>query len=359
MKKKFLFVALASVALASCVNDEDYSALETRQLLTFNDPIITTQTRAKVPGEIIGTYPTDEDFMVYCKKYQGSFNGWESEGNVDFFKLIGEVAKHNGSYWATETKHTWPLSTYNLAFAAYSPAQLNVGATVGYDETGLTIANFATETDSDNQYDLMFSDRVIDRNNSNNGERAVNINFHHALSSIVFSVSKGVDNPKNYVIKSLKVVGKFHTTGTFEQNITENTTGSYSETSAPQWELSPERPANETTYTPNFTEFTATTSPTIFTAGPSALLLIPQTLYGDEKVLITFTKVEEGLADVDYVDYEIPLNEFKLSTNQSIEEWVRGNRYNYRIYFGGTPQIFFNPSVEEWIDGGIASYTIK
>ena len=359
--KRFLFMsALASVALASCVNDESNAIVDAPQPLRFDAPVMTTQTRANVKGEITSSYPTGEDFMVYSKKYVGNFKGWtNSENSVDFFKTVGEIAKHNGSYWATDTKHTWPLSTYNLAFAAFSPAKLNEGASVTYDAAGLTITNFTTETESEKQYDLMFSDRVVDRNNTNNGNTAVNIHFHHALSSIVFSVSKGTDNPKNYEIESLKIVGKFYTTGTFKQNIVETTSGSYSETSDPKWEISATRPDNETTYIPQFDKFTASTTPAIFTGGESALLLIPQQLYGDEKILITFTKTEDGLEDVKYTDYEIPLSEFKLADANPITNWVMGNRYNYRIYFGGTPLIFFNPTVDAWVDGGIATYTIR
>lgn len=363
MKKQFILAALTSVALVGCVNDENEAVVvENGQQLVFNAPVMTTQTRANFAGEITSEYPTEEEFTVFCRRYQGAFNGWSnSTESVSYFDEKGETASHNGSYWATEKAHTWPLSVYNLAFAAYSPSELNEGATASYGNGGLTIDNFVTEKVSDDQYDLMYSDRVVDRNNGNNGNTAVVIKFKHALSSVVFSASKGDNLTKKYKITALKIKGSFYTTGTFKQNITETAAAegtAYSETEDPKWTYANDNPGS-ITYTPVFAEFDVTTTPNIFTGGESALLPIPQNVPEDAKLLVSFTKTEEGMDDVVYTDYEIKLKDFLIDGQTPITEWERGHRYNYRIYFGGTPLIYFKPEVTPWEDGGVAQYTIQ
>ena len=363
MKKQFILAASTSVALVGCVNDENEAVVvEYGQQLAFNSPVMTTQTRANFAGEITSDYPTDEEFTVFCRRYRGTFNGWSnSTESVSYFDENGETTSHNGSYWATDKAHTWPLSVYNLAFAAYSPSELNEGATASYGNDGLTIDGFETEKTSDDQYDLMYIDRVVDRNNGNNGNTAVVIKFKHALSSVVFSASKGENLKKEYKITNLKIVGSFHITGTFKQNITETaaTDGTaYSETENPGWTYANENPSS-ITYTPVFDPFDVATTPNIFTGGASALLPIPQAVPEDAKLLVSFTKIEEGMEAVVYTDYEIPLKEFLIDGKTPITEWEMGHRYNYRIYFGGTPLIYFKPEVTQWVDGGVAQYTIQ
>ena len=69
--KRFLFMsALASVALASCVNDEamENTSKASDQKITFNAPVVSGLTRA-VAGEIGTTYSESESFKVFalCK----------------------------------------------------------------------------------------------------------------------------------------------------------------------------------------------------------------------------------------------------------------------------------------------------
>lgn len=363
MKKYLFFAALAGVALASCVNDESNAVVDAPEALTFGAPVLKTQTRA-YNGEISGVeYPTDESFQVFCRIYndEAGFKGWNSDGAsytaTDYFAAEGEKASHDGSYWSTAAKHYWPSAGHALAFAAYSPdnSRLNAGATVTYGADGLTITDFSPAANSEEQYDLMYSDRVFGLTKENNGKSEVSLTFHHALSSIVFSTSEAAEG-MSYKITDLQVQGTISPTGTFKQNLNESTN-----ISAPAW-----TPSGSTTvnYQPEIPAagVTVTTTPTIFTAGESALLLIPQAIPTDAKVVVTYEATTET-APVTTTEHTatISLKDFKLvdDSSNTIETWEMGKRYIYRISFGETSHIYFKPSVTKWVEGGTAVYTIN
>ena len=258
----------------------------------------------------------------------------------------------------------WPDAGYNLAFSAYSPANFGdacTATTVKRTEEGIVITDFVSEERSDNQYDLMYSHTVYDRNKSNNASSAVSLQFEHALSSIVFSSQKS-DEAAQYKITDLKVTGTFYTQGDFNQGITPATSGgAYSENENPDWHLDATSSVN---YEPTFTAFNVpVASPEIFTQGTSAILAIPQDVPTDAKVHVTYEKSSNGTTTEHTV--EILLKDFKKATTEGvavaegIDEWERGKRYVYRIAFGENQRIYFEPAVTDWVQQPTLIYTIK
>ena len=385
MKRNFWLAALVGVALTGCVNEEVIPEANQKEALKFAAPVIATQSRATVKGEITGVkYPSDETFQVFSKIYSGSYAGW-NDSTEDYFAAHGDVAKHEGgTYWSTSTVYYWPDAGYNLAFAAYSPAELGEACTTAPTPTAITrtaagiqITGFVSEPKSDDQYDLMYSHTVYDRNKSNNASQAVALKFEHALSSIVFSSQKS-DAAVDYEITDLKVIGNFYTQGNFSQGITGATTDDvYTETETPQWDLS--TGAGVTTnvyYDPSFDSFNVPdASPEIFTQGTSAILVIPQDVPSDAKVHVTYKKTTNRITDTEgeIIDAgtttthiaEIFLKDFKKAAAEGttvadgIEAWERGKRYVYRIAFGENQRIYFEPSVNDWVPEPTLIYTIK
>lgn len=371
MKKYLFLAALASVALASCVDDESNAVVDAPQPLRFDAPMMTTQTRANVMGEIDGIkYPTEENFKVFCWNYTGNFNGLTESTNItSYFSPQGEIAKHGYSttgtstYWVTETVHYWPEDGHNLAFAAFSPGDFTVkdatdatdvsGITVKYDEKGLSITNFVVQDKADYQYDLMYTDIVKDKNKVNNGSSAVKLDFKHALSSIVFS-SQRADENVHYTIDDIEISGKFHTEGTFCQNLNGEA----------GWTVDGAIPNTSKTYEPSFDKFDVPVeNPAQFTKGTSALLMIPQSLENkDVKVKVTYTKTTnpdtssaESLQSV----REINLLDFKTAGEEYVDTWEIGKRYVYRIAFGQNKRIYFEPSITQWEQQETMIYTIE
>ena len=357
MKKMLFLAAVSAIALTSCVNEENFEGPKPQaQVMRFDAPVM-KQTRAKVKGEINGVhYNKQEDFKIFCKIYKEAFNGWDaSTGIMDYFKPDGDVATNEGNgsqYWSTKTTYYWPDAEYRLAFAAYSPAEMGTNPEkIEFTANGLQIKDFQTEADANNQYDLMYSDRVIDRNKKDNGSSAVPLVFRHALTSIIFSSEKEDENV-NYTIKSATLNGKFIQKADFNQNIVESV--NFTKGTA-KWE-NPEE-ATEANYKPNFDEFQVTTTPTQFTQGTSALLLIPQDVPADAAVTIEYTKSSNGV-DTDNT-VTIKLSDFRQEGGSEITTWEMGKRYVYRVAFGQNKKIYFEPTTEDWVQVGTLIYEIQ
>ena len=370
MKRSLLLATLVSVALTSCVSEtQEFSNYE--QELKFEAPLL-KQSRAAVKGEITGKkYSEAEKFVVFCKYYQGAYSGWtETPGIKDYFHTQGEVVTHgysdgtsSSNYWESAQTHYWPDADHNLAFAAYSPAELPTAPdSIAQTATGLVITGFQTEAVADDQYDLMYSTRVYDRNKNNNGTDAVQLVFNHALTSITFSSLKS-NNEINYQITGLKLSGSFYKKGDFNQGITGTVVSSnYTETDNPTWDNFSDN--TSITFTPSFQPFNVPAgSPATFTSGTSAILLIPQVVPADATVTVDYDKTTNpGTAHEKTLSstISIPLSSFKQGeTDASISTWERGKKYIYRIAFGESTQIFFEPSINDWVTEPTLIYTIK
>ena len=373
MKKFMLLATAVGLTLTSCVNDEESAMMGSRSVIAFDAPVMKTS-RANVQGEITGVkYPQGETFQVFSKIYTGSYAGWTTSTEIkNYFAEAGDEAKHEGgTYWSTSTVYYWPDAGYNLAFAAYSPAKLGAASqatTITRNEEGIQIDDFVSEPVSDNQYDLMYSHTVYDRNKSNNAASAVSLKFEHALSSIVFSSQKS-DEAAQYRITDLMVTGNFITQGDFNQGITPATSGgAYTENENPQWDTEDVTPT-AVQYEPSFIAFPVpAASPEIFTQGSSAILAIPQEVPQTAKVHVTYEKTTNvGLATETTTTHtaEIFLKDFKKATAEGaavaegINEWERGKRYVYRIAFGENQRIYFEPSITDWEQQPTLIYTIK
>lgn len=352
MKKFMLFAAMASVVLTSCVN-EDKEVMESasKKAISFDMPVMKP---TRLTGEIDGVaYPTNETFKVFCKSYTGTYTDWTT--SADYFATAGEDVALTDGNWSTGTVHYWPELGNKLAFAAYSPAAASAHGTFAQTQTGLTIENFSTQADVADQYDLMYTPRVIDLD-KNNAATPVPLAFKHALTSIVFKATK-TDATATYTIKNLTVNGKVSTTGNFNQNLA---TADALDGTATWTNLAT---ATDKTYSilssktidvaQAGTDLTGVGS----AAGAStALLLIPQGVDDNTTVTITYTKTTGGNS-LD-ATATIKLVDFLDGTSAPVTTWAMGNRYIYNVIFGANKPIYFAPSVTDWTDVNL-NYTIQ
>lgn len=357
MKKFLAFATLASVALVGCVNDEKMEMTSGAQKISFDTPVMSTQTRAVVTGEIVGVdYPDTEKFKVFAKQTDGDLATWN--GAADFWTGAEEVSSpaDDGTNWYTATDYYWPRGNYKLSFAAYSPSDV---ASVTYaDATGFKVENFAVNGTVASQVDLMYAYQG-NCTGEVNGTSGVGLNFKHALSSVVFS-AQNTNKNASYKITKVEVVGKFVTTATFTEKNTPNWAGTAS--------------ATDVTYTvyenPTGVTLDAATvgnSPSAnitgdaSTAGAtSALLPIPQDVPADAKVVITYTETPSNGAKATTYEKEVKLKDFNKSGagSETIGNWAVTNRYTYVFKFGETDKIFFVPKVLDWTDGGTVYATL-
>lgn len=364
MKKYFWMAALASVAFASCVNEEmtEVNQEQSKRLLSFGAPVMYNQSRI-VNGEISGsTYPTEENFVVYGFEHRGQFAGWgvNEEKNASdqrYFPESGEEVQHrpNSSYWDTATNYYLPTEPdHYLSFLACSPVRAKNHGTFTVDSDGLTITDWKMQANSSIQYDLMCSTVT-----ANVAQARVPINFYHTLSSICFSFSKadnGADTPHAIHLTSVKVGGDILNKGTFKQNLpgTSNIQG------APRWKDLSKDGDNEYVLLADTKEvFVEGSATTAFVGGN--FLPIPQQVNSDMYVEISYTIQQEEGEVADNKTLKIPFTNFIKTGGSVTEEWLMSNRYTYHIHFGALTKIFFAPTImQNWIENDNAGvYTIQ
>ena len=360
MKKFLLLFTVASAALVSCVNDESLDFTQQPKKLSFATPVMGTQSRTNVAGEICGTtYPTNENFAAFAWQYK------EEDENRSVFWEGQKTWKYSGDNWSVtidDKSYYWPKAPYKLAFSAYSPATLN--GTVTYKtEDGLTVTDFSVDGTVSNQLDFMYTS-IDGCTEAVYGTTGVPLKFNHALSSIVFAAIDNDDNA-DYEIQSIKIKGKFQIKGTFKEK------------SSSKWSGNPE--TSEVTYNPSVCESSIdtdensvfevpSTQAAEFTYGTSALLMIPQDVPNDATITIEY-KVKPNTGAPSYVvntdtqngtDNPIKLKDFLIggAASSFIEEWEVGKRYTYLIQFGGSKKIFFKPEVTNWATGNNAQISI-
>ncbi len=382
MKKSLVLMAMAGVALASCVNDvADVAQKEQKKVkIAFESPVLynNAESRANVFGEISSetvdgnySYPKAENFVIYAVSHEGDIAGWASAAAAPF---NGQAISYDNSVdgWApkdaTGDYYYWEAGK-KMSFAATSPAELAVdGCVRTYDETGLNITDFAVNANAAAQYDLMFSRRSVNKTSAGMMHGAeyysgIPIVFQHALSSIRFSLS----NTSQAVVKltSIELDGLKYK-GDFTEGITEGADLTQYERGVnvnPAWDVDDDLIATPyVAFTGNIQfPIEARYVSSILTDEGSTgtendLLLMPQDLTEESVVTVNYTVNDKansktvclkGLMSVKNVDTD---NEIKTPINA----WEIGKRYTYRLFYSDATakkdRIFFAPSTEGWQD---------
>ena len=346
MKKSFLLAAFAGILLAGCTSDEqtEVATSRTDNPIVFNSPIVNAQTRAAVAGEqpVDGKYSTSESFHVYGVWSESDLASWGTATpymNTDVtYKEISTDITEN--YWASDVTYYWPKDG-KLSFAAYSPAECS--GEKSYGANGLTITDFTVDATTANQYDLMYSERSLNRTSSSqlgSGVTAtyksgVDIQFKHALSSIKFQAKTSEDYSNTTIrIKKIEISGTKYK-GTFTEQVVDGSTYR----STPSWAVRSDLTPNNYVAYEDGTGNGITISISDRPVQSNDVILLPQTLPDGAQFTITYTIQSQGS------------NEITQTATQTIKDltatWVMGKRYTYTIVFS-LNQIFFTPEVSAW-----------
>lgn len=347
MKKLLFLTALATTALAGCTSDEQNEAAKQSQpsKIVFNAPIVNGNTRA-VYGEQGTTYDTGEQFHVYAVWTKGNFETWAA--GTPYMDV--DVTYKNGTpkgWWEPETDYYWPKEGY-LSFAAYSPVAASNNATkIEYGANGLSITGF-TVSETGKQYDLMYSDRTCDKQESTGGTTysGVDINFKHALSSIVFKAkTKDAYSGTTIKIKKIYIYG-IKNQGDFKENIKDQKVRENEDSKTTGWEnLS----GNVNVSNP-YVAFNETAGEEVTSSEKNfehnAIIALPQALEDDAKVTVEYTIQSSGSTAIE----QTKTVDLKTLT----AEWKMGYRYIYNITIS-LSKIYFSPEVEAWKDAPMSS----
>ncbi|MDY5773656.1 MAG: fimbrillin family protein, partial [Bacteroidaceae bacterium] len=301
MKKSFLLAAFAGILLAGCTSDEqtEVATSRTDNPIVFNSPIVNAQTRVAQPGEQVGQYNTSESFHVYGVWSESNLVSWGAatpymDTDVNYKENSTTDIKQN--YWASDVTYYWPKDG-KLSFAAYSPADCS-GAK-SYEATGLKIENFVIEETTANQYDLMYSERSLNRTYSSQlgssvtpTYTGVDIQFKHALSSIKFLARTREDYSNTTIrIKKIEIGGTYYK-GTFNETVTDG--ASY--TSSPSWNV------DNDIITTNYVAYEDVTGKEITNSNQPVqsndVILLPQDLPNEAQFTITYTIQSHGSIEI-------------------------------------------------------------
>ena len=346
MKKTLVFAALASVALVGCTKNVEVANNDLNEI-TFETPVLAPATKA---DEFKGTtFPETADFAVFAWYNASELTGtnvaagslYMNDVTVNYDSTKDDNTTGKGA-WKPASVYFWPKNGF-LAFDAYSPS--SVAATCDAT-TGIAFSDFVAPISYDDQIDLLYSTRVINKQssveNTNDKYDGVNIPFNHALSVVRVFVKASTATDANLIkVKSVKFMN-IKNQGDFSQA---------------KW-------------TPEGTDVNLVIGEAADTTSSIAIrtvekqygnnhIVLPQKFTGNSAVLeIRYYILGQG--DVEPLEQVATLNlasQSAVGAENHTGSWLMGKRYNYHITFG-LNEIYFAPSITDWVDYDVTVPTI-
>ena len=380
MKKFFMFAAMASVALVSCVKNEGPSAaISAEQEIVFESPMLLPN--VKSTNEIQNNFPTDVNIGVWAHFFNNAQAGDNYTNWVDGQLYMGKetygleiqyfadalVDNPNnatatvGTWKHATNKYYWPKNG-SLTFSAYAPCTAKTKDAASVGATGVLFTDYVVSQTPSEQEDLLFSERVYNKkavdNNTTYPYAGVALDFKHALSSIVFKVKAQADYSTTQLkvtkIELLNIVNQ----GSFNQGLND-ADGAVTDGPGTQlWDLAT-ADANKVIYSVDLpaggiildetnVKYThnGTTTATTPAAGKRVtdLILLPQEL-DNCQLRVTFELLN------DQMDQTKPLTQVLVKNlkTATVGKWLRGSRYTYTISVA-LDEIYFEPTVTDWVD---------
>lgn len=341
----FFFAAIASVAFASCTNDENtFEGVKNGREMTFVAADYVHQTRANEHD--LNEAFSNDDYQV-----------WAWVDGTDKAHISALEVAADGTYTG---KYYWPDE--KLDFAAISPAN-DPRIAVSRASGATTVTYTFDGTNGNEQKNLMHAD-FVDAQDKNNS--TVALGFRHALAKLNVVVKQtqtpaagapdGTTDVKGYqvIVNSLSIDG-FHTQGKYvvssnDQNIADNV---WTSTSTPtSWNII-------TSATSLVTDITSFTNDVYEATYGTKGYVMPQALADDVKVNFDYdivTVFKSGATSTINRTHQVKLNTIKNGSNP-IANWYTNKNITYT--FTINPQyeltpITFDADEEEWgaTDGG-------
>ena len=375
MKKFFMFAAMASVALVSCVKNEGpVASFENDLEISFAAPVLSPN--VKSASEFCNDFPTDvkiglwayyyvngtnsELDAVYTEFGEGTLYMGKDQGGLPLQYYTGNV---DGVGSATPTVQTWKHATNkyywpkngSLTFTAYAPYNAKNALLANTTESGVTFSNYVVPQTPSEQEDLLYSERAYNKKaidadpGLNETYEGVSLVFKHALSSVHFKVKAAADySTTTLIVKKIELLN-VASKASFDQSLDDANLATSTEGVWTGF-------ADEKDYTvdlPSVDGITLSSTNVLYarngqTTAPAAadgrqatdFILIPQELDAI-KLRVTFTLQNDQMA--------APIQQVitKDILTPNVDEWKEGCRYLYTISVD-LDEIYFEPSVTAW-----------
>ena len=355
--KKILFVAFAATLLAAgCQKTEIINSVR-GDAMTFSTGM-SKLTKADNTGDL--TTLKAQDFSVWAyyaadDQHTAPDDKWKVYDKIANVK----VSDNDAGKWGTTEQYYWPGVGKELIFFAVSADETTIGTTtfdtdgtetttskvkISDDRTSLEIENF--EVNNEAPYvDLMIADVV----QQHQGDKVVDLNFHHALAKVEF-LFKTITNEDNLTVTvdslsvaDVKTKGTFSTVQSTQAKSGDDTTGDDTTGGG-----------TTTTYSGTQTEvgfyWTGQDVPKAFsvknTGAPESFVLTDE-----YQTYSTWMVIPQGISTTKVtVNYTIGKKTFNsifdLYTTD-LTKWEPNQYIAYRITLAPN-LITFNPSVDDW-----------
>lgn len=372
MKKFFMFAAMASVALASCVKNEGpVVSTNDQDAIVFATPVVGNATKGT---EIRGTvFPTTADFDIYAYYHVGDFDGtgetYMDEVECDYVGGNVDDGAGEGTWKNVNDLYYWPKNG-KLTFIAASPSESAVQPVCAYtiESTSNTLTLEYTSpkavADTAKQVDLLYSDWAVDcvasTHETNTTYDGAELVFNHALSVVRLNIQAKDEASSEAIRLSYLAIEKINEKGTFTS--TWNAAGTTAD-----WKYTASvadyvivNDANATTDTKAPTAvltYPATAGETNYTKYANYILM-PQTFYvdgGTAEAPNALIKIKYWIkngtkwTEQQHI-YNLAAADNKDSNSNPVKEWKESTRYTYNITIG-VDEVYFAPVIKaDWTD---------
>ena len=194
MKKSFLMLGVAAMALASCTNEEVLNVADSRAI-SFDNAFVNNSTRSVDPSL---TKANLNDFDVYGFVTNTSSESSRIFDGVKVFKKDAGWTYDNPQYWVNGNTYTFGAIAPSGAATVSGEAikkktNKKVGMTVQFTNT------------NDAQKDLLHAAPAAVPVNSDEYNTAVEMEFNHQLSKVKFSFKNSVGEGYSVKVTDVKI----------------------------------------------------------------------------------------------------------------------------------------------------------
>lgn len=292
MKKSFLMLGVAAMALASCTQNEVVEYAENRAIQF--DTFVNNNTRA------VTELKTEELTQFNVFAYHGT-------NTVDYNNVLVRGTSTSG--WTPAANAYWQAGNA-YEFAAYSDQNREL-SNVSFANKTLTFTGYKVDGK-----DLVAAQTSVASQPDVDGYTAVNLTFYHMLSQIKFTFTNSDADDYTLKISKIKITAGKTAKGEFKMN--EGGTPAISWTDASNGE-----------YT--ITDIADIANGPSGSTASEPLLILPQSTTG-LKVTFTARLTDAGNNVIATGNFEAPL---KISEDGG-DAWKPGYRYNYIAELNGS-----------------------
>lgn len=293
MKKSFLMLGVAAMALASCTQNEVVEYADSRAIQF--DAFVGKSTRAVTELETAGL----TQFNVFAYH----------TGNVVDYNNVAVKGSGSGTGWKAEANAYWQAGNA-YEFAAYSDQNAAISSGVSFADKTLTFTSYTV-----GEKDLVAAQTSVTGVTAQYST-PVDLTFYHMLSQIKFTFKNSDAAEYNLAISDIKITAGKTAKGEFKMN--EGGTPAISWTNASNGE-----------YT--ITDIADIANGPSGSTASGSLLILPQSTTG-LKVTFTARLTDAGNNVIATGNFEAPLT----ISEDGGDAWKPGYRYNYIAELNGS-----------------------